>query len=58
MLKAQRDPKTITAKEIMSMPVLTISYDEPLINALKTMKEKGIQKLAVFKEGKLVAVLT
>ncbi|MEM2911841.1 MAG: helix-turn-helix domain-containing protein [Candidatus Bathyarchaeia archaeon] len=58
VLKAQKDPKTIIAKEIMSMPVLTINSDEPLIDALKTMREKGIPRLAVFKEGKLIAVLT
>ncbi|MEM3384167.1 MAG: helix-turn-helix domain-containing protein [Nitrososphaeria archaeon] len=58
VIKAQRDPKTITANEIMSMPVLTINSDESLIKALKIMKERGIPRLAVFKEGKLIAVLT
>jgi len=58
VLKTQRDPNTTTANEIMSMPVLTINSEELLIDALKTMKEKGIPRLAVFKEGKLIAVLT
>lgn len=58
ILKPSADPKKIPAKKIMSTPTLTIESTEPLIAALKTMKEKHIPRLAVMKEGKLVAVLT
>lgn len=58
VLKAGKDPRKTTAEEIMSTPVLTVDSDQPLIEALKIMKEKHIPRLAVVKNGNLVAVLT
>lgn len=58
ILNQSIDPKKTTAKKVMSTPTLTIESTEPLIAALKTMKEKHIPRLAVMKKGKLVAVLT
>ena len=58
MLKEKRNPTKTLAKEIMSTPILTIDSDEPLVAALKTIKEKHIPRLAVMKQGKLIAMLT
>lgn len=58
VLKTGKDPRKTTANEIMSTPVLTVDSDQPLIEALKIMKEKRIPRLAVVKNGNLVAVLT
>ncbi|HEY4675006.1 MAG TPA: CBS domain-containing protein [Candidatus Bathyarchaeia archaeon] len=58
VLKAGKDAKKTTAKEIMSTPVLTVDVDQPLIEALKIMKQKRIPRLAVVRNGNLVAVLT
>jgi len=58
ILKPSADPTKITAKKVMSTPTMTIESTEPLIAALRTMKEKHIPRLAVMKEGKLVALLT
>lgn len=58
VLRARKDPKKITAGEIMSIPVLSIDSDESLVEALKTIRRKRIPRLAVMKEGKLVAMLT
>ncbi len=58
ILKTRNHPEKISAKKIMSTPTLTIESTEPLVAALKTMREKHIPRLAVMKKGKLVAVLT
>jgi len=55
---AQRDSEKTYAKEIMSTSVVTIEADRPLIEALKTMRDKGIRRVAVVKEGSPVGVLT
>lgn len=58
VLRANRNPNTTYAHEIMSTPILTIDSDQPLITALKTIKEKHIPRLAVMKNGKLIAMLS
>ncbi|MEJ2271184.1 MAG: helix-turn-helix domain-containing protein [Candidatus Bathyarchaeota archaeon] len=37
IIKSNKDPAKTCAKEIMSIPILMINSDEPLINALKTI---------------------
>ena len=58
ILKTQKDAAKVLAKEIMSTPILTINSDESIIEALKTIREKHIPRLAVMKQGKLIAMLT
>ena len=58
IIKTKKDPTKTYAKEIMSIPIITINSNEPLIDALKTIKEKHIPRLAVMKDGKLVAMLS
>lgn len=58
IVKPRRDPEKTHADEVMSLPVVDIESDEPFIDALKTMRNTGIQKLAVFKNGKLAGMLT
>jgi len=58
VLKEGKDSKKTTAAEIMSTPVLTIDSDTPLIEALRTIKKKRIPRLAVMRNGKLIAMLT
>jgi CBS domain-containing protein len=58
VLKSRKDPKKTTAADIMSTPVLTVDSDTPLIEALETIKKKRIPRLAVMKDGKLIAMLT
>jgi CBS domain-containing protein len=58
VLIPQRDPEKTLAKEIMSMPIVTMEEDEPLTKALRTMRKTGIPRLAVMRKGRLVGVLT
>jgi len=57
IVKPRRPPDKILAKEIMSMPVITIEPDKPLVEALKTMRTTGIKNVAVFRNGKLAGML-
>lgn len=57
IVQAQKDPRKTYAREVMSTPVLTIDAEEPLMDALRTMKEKGIERLAIMRKGKLVGML-
>ena len=53
-----RDPNETTAREIMTSPVVTIEYDKSVSEALKLMREKGIRRLAVTRNGKLAGIVT
>jgi len=58
ILKAKRAPEKTRAKEVMSIPVVSVESDQPIVEAIKTMRRTGIRRVAVFKKGKLVAMLT
>jgi sugar-specific transcriptional regulator TrmB/CBS domain-containing protein len=53
-----KDPKNTCASDIMSTPVLTVDSDQSLVEALRVMRQKCIPRLAVVRNGNLVAVLT
>lgn len=57
IVKPVKNPIQISAKEIMSLPVPTIDSGQPLTEALRTMKKANIQRLAVFRKGKLIGML-
>ncbi len=52
------DPETTTAKEIMSTPLLTISEDASVEEAAELMVKRGLKKLPVIHEGKLIGIVT
>ncbi len=54
----QLDPKEISAKKIMTHPVLTIDPSSSLEEASHLMSEKHVTKLPVVKDGKLVGIIT
>lgn len=58
ILKQRRNPEKISAKEIMSLPIVKIESAEPLMGSLKIMRRMKMQRLAVFRNGKLVGMLT
>lgn len=53
-----RDPSKVFAKNIMSSPVVTVEYDQPLTGMLRMMRAKDIRRLAVTKNGKLKGIVT
>lgn len=51
-------PHETRVKDIMSSPLVAIGPDEPLKNAAKLMKTKGVRRLPVLKGGALVGIIT
>lgn len=48
----------VTAKEIMSTSLTTVTSDEPLENCLATMTAKRIRHLPVVEEGKVTGIVS
>jgi CBS domain-containing protein len=40
------------------MPLITLQADESMITAMKLIKEKGIKRAALVKNGQLIGMLT
>ncbi|WNZ29105.1 MAG: CBS domain-containing protein [Candidatus Bathyarchaeota archaeon] len=52
------DIDKVKAKEIMSTPIITIKSNQSLINTLDAIETKKFSRLAVMKNGQLVAMLS
>ncbi len=51
-------PSEVKARDIMSSPLQFVFYDTSLEDAMKIMDENNISHLAVFKNDKLIGVIT
>lgn len=51
-------PDAVTAREVMSAPVVTIIEDASIEEAAKLMAKKRIKKLPVVRDDKLVGIIT
>jgi len=51
-------PETLTARQVMSSPVLTINETASIDEAAKLMVKKNIKKLPVMDKQKLVGIVT
>ena len=51
-------PETITAKQIMTSPVITICESASMDEVVKLMAEKRVRKIPVMKKDKLVGIIT
>ena len=51
-------PETITAKQIMTSPVITISESASVDEVIKLMAEKRVRKIPVMKKDKIVGIIT
>jgi len=54
----KKNPDEVTAKEIMSTPLLTIEPDAPLEKACQLMAERGIRRLPVVEDDRLVGIIS
>lgn len=52
------DPRNIRAKDVMSSPVITIREDATVEEAAELMAKRGVKKLPVVNNGKLVGIVT
>ncbi len=53
-----KSPDKILVKDLNYTPLLTLSTEESMTDALKTMREKGAKRIAVIKGGQLMGMLT
>lgn len=51
-------PETLTARQVMTAPVLTINENASIEEAAKLMAKKRIKRLPVINDGKIVGIIT
>jgi signal-transduction protein with cAMP-binding, CBS, and nucleotidyltransferase domain len=52
------DATTTTVKTCMREPLVTIETSDPIVEAVRLMKEKGTRHLAVTESGRIVGVVS
>ena len=52
------DPATTTVKTCMREPILTIETSEPVVAAVRVMKEKATRHLCVTESGKIIGLIS
>lgn len=52
------DPNTTLVKTVMSRKIVSIEDNEPIVDAVKLMKEHGIRHLAVTKDETVVGIIS
>jgi len=52
------DPSSTSVKDCMSKPVVSIEDDEPLLEAVKLMRDKGIRHIAVTEDNTIIGMLS
>jgi CBS domain-containing protein len=52
------DPNTTLVKTVMSRKIVSIEDNEPIVEAVKLMKEHGIRHLAVTKDETVVGIIS
>jgi len=58
VIYAERDAREIVAQEIMTTPLITISFDRTIQEALKIMHHNHVRRLVVLKGESAVGLLT
>lgn len=58
MVENQRDPRKTLTKDLKYTPLIALNSGESITDALKTMREKGYERIAVIKNGRLLGMLT
>ncbi len=58
VIAKQKDPKTTKAKEVMSSPLIHITPDTALTEAMRVMTRAGIRRVAILKNDSLAGIIT
>jgi CBS domain-containing protein len=58
LVQARIPPDAVTAREVMTSPVLTIDEDASIEEAARLMAKKHIKKLIVTRSNELVGIVT
>jgi CBS domain-containing protein len=58
IIEHHKDPNKTLAKDLSYTPLIILDKNETIINAMQVMREKGIKRAAMVKNGQLVGMLT
>jgi CBS domain-containing protein len=58
IVQSRIPPDAVTAREVMSTPIVTINEDASIDEAVRLMAKKNIKKLPVVTDQKLVGIIT
>jgi predicted transcriptional regulator len=58
IVEKQKDPNKTLAKDINYTPLVILDRGESIMHAFKMMREKGMERVAMVKNGHLVGMLT
>ena len=58
IIEAHKDPTKTLAKDLSYTPLIILDKAESMINAMQVMREKGMKRAAMVKNGQLVGMLT
>jgi len=58
IVEPRLDPTTVKAKDIMSSPLITVDANAAVEEAAKIMARKGIKKLPIVEDDKVVGVIS
>jgi signal-transduction protein with cAMP-binding, CBS, and nucleotidyltransferase domain len=58
LVAGEKDSKKTTAKDIMSSPLIHVTPEMPLTEAMRVMARSDIRRVAVLKNGALAGIIT
>jgi CBS domain-containing protein len=58
IVEKQKDPKKTLASELPFTPLIIMNKADSITNAMKIMREKGLKRIAMVKNGQLVGMIT
>jgi len=58
IIAAEKDPARVKLEEIMSVNLVTVKADEGLDEVAQIMAEKGIRRVLVIQDGKILGTIT
>jgi len=53
-----RDPRECKAREVMSSPLISVKKDTPILEAMRTLKNRKVRRLLVCDGEKLVGIVS
>ena len=58
IIESKKDADDIIAEQVMTSPLITISYDRTVKEAFEIMRSNNVRRLVVLKGKKIVGLLT
>jgi sugar-specific transcriptional regulator TrmB/CBS domain-containing protein len=58
VVKSRKDPENALIKDLDYTPLITLTQEQTMTDALRILNKKGTKRMAVAKEGQLIGLLT